>query len=752
MGGAGGHMRHPHDLNEVEEGADVINLFRAIPAYLKTKEFQGGASSSLKVDGSNNGLKIVVRNGDYAFAVDRGTQMAADVAGVSMDDMETRWPEKIDPATGEPKPRGLMGSSIQLVTMMNEAMAADRPKMVDLLKQLGLLQEDGYPDLSKFIMIEWVERRAFDHPTNPDLGRANVIYYPYDFIAFLGVNQFFEMTNRYGEVTRPSDLKATEEDSGPGKPVSYDRGALSELVEMVKPFAPEGFEVLSPISLRVAVGGDVPEEEQEAAVTEAVNTLAQSIDATLQEQIPIRLHSGDDRLPTTHTLEEWLGMAENFPYKPDIKIKQMVNGEERIRKVSPFHKDIHKALIYDNVALPDLVVDTEIVEAASGALTPSLKALYGAIFIEAARRLGNTVKQSLGSSVEEFGPAVSHEGVVIDAGMKFGDKKTGHPFKITGEFIVDATGGAYAGGQELEEQGIDLEVIEDENADPVVDIEGRGPQTVALVPGAFKPPHRGHADMVRAYATGDGVPRADRTIILISNPKGAKRTLPHDDSEVTAAHSQQVWETVFSDVTSLPGVEIEVADSEMRSPVSIAYEYISETTPLNLIAGDNVILGASRKNRDYERWRGASEYRNKKQGLNVLAGEEYAVPASERSDGRDFSATDLRQLISNLVVDPEDMGSLRQITEYIPQDKIDELYRTLGQPSPVSPEPPEEAEIEIIPPEESELEELSAVGAGAVEGPGGRRKKKSIIRRENKQTRRTNTKREYTTLNQVCQG
>ena len=253
---------------------------------------------------------------------------------------------------------------------------------------------------------------------------------------------------------------------------------------------------------------------------------------------------------------------------------------------------------------------------------------------------------------------------------------------------------------------------EDEAGDPVVDIDA-APQTVALVPGAFKVPHRGHADMVRAYATGVGVPKADRTIILISNPEGAKRTLPHDDSEVTAEHSRQVWETVFSDVTSLPGVEIQVADSEMRSPVSIAYEYISETTPLDFREGDNVILGASRKNRDYERWRGASEYRNKKQGLNVLAGEEYAVPASERSDGKNFSATDLRQLISNLVVNPEDVESLRQLAEYIPQDKIDELYRILGQPSPVSPEVPEEVEVGL-----EEISTASNVG-GAVGARGG---------------------------------
>ena len=731
MGGAGGHMRHPHDLNEVDVGKDIIELFRAIPSYLKTKEFQGGQTSSLKVDGSNNGLKVVVRNGDYTFAVDRGTQMASDVAGVSLEDMDTRWPEKIDPDTGQPKPRGLMGSSIQLVTMMNEALAANRNKVTELLGKLGLLGEDGYPDLSKFIMIEWVERREFDHPTNPNLGRANVIYYPYDFIAFLGVSQFFEMTNRYGAVTRPSDLKSGEEDSGPGKPIPYDREALVELVELVQPYAPEGFKVLSPISLKVGVSDDVPEEERDEAVAAAIDTLSQNIDTTLEEQIPIRLESGDDRLPTTHTLEEWLNMAQNFPYKPEIKL---TNG----RKVSPFHKDIHKALIYDDVALPDLVEDTEIATADSSDLTPSKKALFGAIFLEAARRLGNTVKDSLGSSVQEFGPTVSHEGVVIDAGMPFGKKKTGHPFKITGEFIVDSSGGSYAAGREIQEQEEDsveldivddaeVQAIEDEAGDPVVDTDA-SPQTIALVPGAFKPPHRGHADMVRAYATGDGVPKADRTIVLISNPEGAVRALPHDNSEINAEHSKHIWETVFADVANLPGVDIQIASSEMRSPVSIAYEYISKNTPLDLRAGDNVILGASRKDRDYQRWNGAQGRAANKEGVNVLAGEEYSVVPSERSDGKNFSATDLRQLISNLVVNPQDLESLQQLTEYIPQNKVKELYGVLGQPSPVSRE---------------EIEEESGAGAaggfgwplGAAPPRRGKSKtKKRKLETENKQT------------------
>jgi FAD synthase len=36
--------------------------------------------------------------------------------------------------------------------------------------------------------------------------------------------------------------------------------------------------------------------------------------------------------------------------------------------------------------------------------------------------------------------------------------------------------------------------LEDEDSDPV------GGRTVAIVPGAFKPPHLGHLDMVRQYA------------------------------------------------------------------------------------------------------------------------------------------------------------------------------------------------------------------------------------------------------------
>ena len=102
-----------------------------------------------------------------------------------------------------------------------------------------------------------------------------------------------------------------------------------------------------------------------------------------------------------------------------------------------------------------------------------------------------------------------------------------------------------------EEESIDLDVIEDEFAG------GRPPQTIALVPGAFKPPHKGHADMVRRYATGDGVEKADKVYVIISAPEMATRKL-RDGTEVTAQHALDAWMQLYPEVANLPEVEFQM--------------------------------------------------------------------------------------------------------------------------------------------------------------------------------------------------
>jgi len=705
MGGAGGHMRHPHDLNEVSDGKDLIALFRAIPAYLKSKEFKAGESSSLKLDGSNNGLRLAYRDGKYQFVVDRGTKRFLDIQGVSIDQLEDRFHSKVitDPKTGEEitKQHGMVESSAALLDMMNDGLESDPDEMFSVLKELGFLSEKDnrlIPDPAKYISIEFVERTIFDHPTNPELGKANVIYYPYDFIAFHGVSEFFEMIlKRTGEVVRQGP-KAGPEDSGPGNPIPYNRAALNKLVELVTPHAPAGFKVFAPISLKVAMaaGEDITDEgdDDAAVVDRAIKQLSANIEEALNTNIAIR--TSTTLPPTTKTLEGWLSdpAFKNFDYKPLIRLKSL-DKKGKVRRVNPFHKDVHDALIKQQVSVVNYVDDPEIGQEEecplSGDLYDCEKAIYGAIFIEAARILGNTVKKSLMPAVEEFGSAVSHEGIVIDAGMPFGKKKTGHAFKITGEFIIDARGGTYAtnpgesrpGLREEEEPSVELDIVDSSAADPIG--SGAGTDTIAIVPGAFKPPHLGHVRMVEHYAS-----EADKVIVLISNPLKNQRTLA-DGTVISASVSKQIWELL---IAHLPNVEVKISDS--ASPITATYGFIGKNGPVK--PGSEIILGVCTKGNDIARYKQVSRY--VKEGVVIRSIEACAVAPAQHSaeymfllgnsplgeempsvlahekDPRNFHASDMRYLLGKATEDEE---AVELLEDFIGDpDKIDDVLSILN--------------------------------------------------------------------------
>ena len=161
----------------------------------------------------------------------------------------------------------------------------------------------------------------------------------------------------------------------------------------------------------------------------------------------------------------------------------------------------------------------------------------------------------------------------------------------------------------------ELNEDEDEDDDPVVDDEY--PKTVAVVPGAFKPPHLGHLDMVRKYAN-----MADEVIVIISKPTKQARTLPNG-REVTAQDSLKIWNTFVSD---LPNVEVSVSKNH-ASPINAAYEYVGEEGSLNV--GDKVFLGCSSKDCDWKRWSGAAQYI--KQGVELLPPKGTAVQPAVHS-------------------------------------------------------------------------------------------------------------------------
>jgi len=229
--------------------------------------------------------------------------------------------------------------------------------------------------------------------------------------------------------------------------------------------------------------------------------------------------------------------------------------------------------------------------------------------------MGELVDQQLAKLGDIENLASSMEGVVFE--YPPGSDKI---YKLTGAFAManQIIGRARRSGMEEDlDEEIEFELMDDESDDPVVDADY--PKTVAVVPGAYKPPHKGHLDMVRKYAE-----TADEVVVIISKPTKQGRYLP-DGTEITSDDALKIWEML---ATGLPNVRIE-ASKDHASPVTAAYDFIGDKGPLN--TGDKVILGASTKDDDWKRWLSAAQY--VKDGVELLNPEETAVEPSQHSGG-----------------------------------------------------------------------------------------------------------------------
>ena len=226
-------------------------------------------------------------------------------------------------------------------------------------------------------------------------------------------------------------------------------------------------------------------------------------------------------------------------------------------------------------------------------------------------KMGELVDKQLAKLGDLENLASSMEGFVFEY-----PPGSGRIYKMTGAFAMSnqIIGRARRSGM-TEEEILELETIEDESDDPVVD--SVYPKTVAVVPGAFKPPHKGHLDMVRKYANN-----ADEVVVIISKPTKQGRYLP-DGREITSEDSLKIWQTLAS---GLSNVRIE-ASQDHASPVTAAYDFIGDKGPLN--TGDKVILGASTKDDDWKRWLSAGQY--VKDEVDLLNPEETAVEPSQHS-------------------------------------------------------------------------------------------------------------------------
>jgi hypothetical protein len=193
-------------------------------------------------------------------------------------------------------------------------------------------------------------------------------------------------------------------------------------------------------------------------------------------------------------------------------------------------------------------------------------------------------------------------------------------------------------------------------------------RTIALIPGAYKPPHKEHLGMVKHYSN-----TTDEVYIIISP---GTRGDGEKEAAVTPAQSRQIWDMYLEDI-GLPNVTIEEMPSELHSPVEAAIEWIITNT--DSITGDCIVLGASTKldkngKPDCERYhRGYIKDHIVGEGVEGVEILEPCQPGIVAPATVEMHGGDFRKALIN--------KQYEELKEFIPNDslhRIDDILNILG--------------------------------------------------------------------------
>ena len=189
---------------------------------------------------------------------------------------------------------------------------------------------------------------------------------------------------------------------------------------------------------------------------------------------------------------------------------------------------------------------------------------------------------------------------------------------------------------------------------PIISEETIPTETIALMPGAFKPPHRDHLRRINAAAKV-----ADKAIILISPLDRIKE----GETPISAKQSLAIWQLYKDKGVLAPNVEFKISPD--NAPVKTAYD-IASADP------NNQYIGVYGKD-DIARWKN-------------LPNEKYPnLKASDFGIVADLSASDLRRaLLNNNDITPwlpdgitseeyKEALNIKSLNEYVPEPEIDNI-------------------------------------------------------------------------------
>jgi len=388
MGGAGGHMPHPHDLSRVKDGEGLIQFFRdAVDSIME-------GNASLKIDGSNASFKLVDNiRGGKEFVGDRGSLHPFDVKGITANNAADRFEPQENKETGEMQPHGMIQTYTDILNIFNEALNSTEVDIVPELKILGV-----YDNPTLIFNTEYVK------------GQTNVQEYDHDFLAIHNLGQIYEKHSNKGYrpgIPRPEieDPETKEKkaigDFSTGVMLDKDQQkAMDSLLAKVGQVAGgHGFKIY----------GTVPAGPREDASVDLDRALSENFSITYDDDF------GD---VDTYSLDDWLSTAKN----PIHEAVVLANGDQ----VSAMAKERIYNPIASGVSIEELLGPAPI---GSNTSPNATKAVYGAVFWEAERVLG---KEILNALTSDMGDAGNHEGVVLRDPKRFGVDAV----KITGDFIL----------------------------------------------------------------------------------------------------------------------------------------------------------------------------------------------------------------------------------------------------------------------------------------------------------------------------
>ena len=190
---------------------------------------------------------------------------------------------------------------------------------------------------------------------------------------------------------------------------------------------------------------------------------------------------------------------------------------------------------------------------------------------------------------------------------------------------------------------------------PVVQEGEDTERTVAVVPGAFKPPHKGHLEMVKHYSA-----KADDVYVFISKlPRGSA---DKGEAEVDFEQSKAIW-NLYVESAGLGNVTVMQDPSENASPMGAAIEFAQneKNSPNMAQVGDEIIFAASDKPDrkgcpDYERFKDVEKY--VRDGASMADTKSYACPVFG-----DYSGTTFRQALFQ-----RDVSTMKR---YLPDELVD---------------------------------------------------------------------------------